>query len=269
MSEPDNEQNQIVSRNLKRLIRGLTQDDLSETYEGYKVLFQIGASVIPQVREVLLKFDCSKVKFPNEIRYVSGLVNLVHDIDEVEANNIVQQLKGGGCNPALARILDSICKFTIDDYARYNVCGVEIFEHKNLITNQNVKAKLESWLKNVPSDDLREIERIYILRREDLESLGNYKPILYRINLVWINSSSRWSPMSCIDNFIIENTLYHEIGHHVCRHTFGQDPKQEKEADDYADRIMLNSNHLLFRIARLFKAQSNKSLDVRAKQRPS
>ncbi|MCY7348831.1 MAG: hypothetical protein LH614_21795 [Pyrinomonadaceae bacterium] len=212
---------------------------------------------------MLLKFDCSKVKYPSEIRYVSGLVNLIHDIDEVEANEIVRQLKGGDCNVALAHILDSICKFTLEDYVRYNVCGVEIFEHKNLITKQNVEAKLESWLKNIPSNDLREIERIYILRRGDLESLGNYKPILSRINLVWINSSSRWSPMSWIDNFIIENTLYHEIGHHVYRHTFGQDSTQEKEADDYADGIMINSNHLLFRAVSLLKPKFNKSANKR------
>lgn len=265
MSEPDNEQNQIVNRNLKTLIRGLTQDDATEMYEGYKALFQIGEPAIPQIRDVLFKFDFSKVKYPNEIRYISGLINLIHDIDESEANKIVQQLKSDGCAVALAHILGSVCKFTLDDYVQYKVCGVIIFEHKKLVTKQNVKAKLENWLKNVPSEDLSEIERIYILRREDLESLGNYKPILNRINLVWINSSPRWSPTSWIDDFIIENTLYHEIGHHVHRHTFGQIPKQEKQADNYADKIMSNSNRLLFRVARLFKAQSDKFLDKKRK----
>jgi Zn-dependent protease with chaperone function len=74
------------------------------------------------------------------------------------------------------------------------------------------------------------------------------------INLVWDNPSSRWSPMSLLNNFVIESVLYHEIGHHVRRHTLGQDPKQEKEADKYSARIMANSHHLLFRIARLFAA---------------
>lgn len=261
MTELDDEQDQIVSRNLKTLVRGLTQSDWNETYKGYKALFRIGAPAIPHVRDVLLKFDLAKVKHSNEIRYVSGLVNLIHDIDESEANEIVRQLKGGGCNVALASVLDSICASTLDDYVQYIVCGVRIFEHKNLATKQSVKAKLEQWLKNVPSDDLREIERIYIVRQEDLDSLGSYKPILHRINVVWINRSRRWSPVSWMDNFIIENTLYHEIGHHVYRHTFGQEPEQEKEANDYADRIMLNSNHLLFRVARLLKTRSVKSLN--------
>lgn len=184
MSELDKEQNQIVSRNLKTLIKGLNQDESTETYKSYKVLYHVGASVIPQIRDILLKFDCSNTKYPNEIRYIAGLVNLVHDIDEVEGSKIVQTLKRGGCNFALAQILNTICKFTLDDYVHYNVCGIEIFEHQKLVTKQKVKIKLEQWLKNIPGNDLHEIERIYILRQEDLENLGSYKPILYTLTLL-------------------------------------------------------------------------------------
>jgi hypothetical protein len=261
MDEQDNELNQNIKRSLRTLIRGLTQDNVAEMYGGYKDLFQVGVPAIPQIREAILKSNWSKLKYPNEIRYVSGLVNLIHDIDESEARRLTNQLKDNGCDLAVARILDSICTFTLADYTQYNLCGVAIFEHKKLVTKQNVRAKLERWLKNVPIEDLKEIERIYILRNEDLKSLGNYKPILYRINLVWDNLSSRWSPMAWLNNFIIESTLYHEIGHHVHRHTFGQDPDQEKEAEKYSDRIMANSNHLLFIVGRLLRARSNNSFN--------
>jgi hypothetical protein len=246
---------------LLKSIHGLIQDNVAETYEGYKALFQIGAPTIPQIREAVLKSSWRKLKYPNEIRYVSGLVNLIHDIDESEARRITQQLKNNGCDLAVARVLDSICKFTLADYTQYKVCGVNIFEHQKLVTKQNVRARIERWLKKVPSEDLKEIERIYILRSEDLKGLGNYKPILYRINLGWDNPSSRWSPMSWLNNFIIESTLYHEIGHHVHRHRFGQDPDQEKEAEKYADRIMGSSNHVLFRVGRLLGARSNNSFN--------
>jgi hypothetical protein len=111
-------------------------------------------------------------------------------------------------------------------------------------------------LKSVPVEDLTEIERIYILRREDLTALGDYTPVLCRINLVWDNPSPRWSPMSHVNNFIIERNLYHEIGHHAHRHTFGQDPEQEEEAERYADRIMARSGHWYYRIGRLLAARS-------------
>ena len=261
MDEQGNELTQNINRSLRMLIRGLTQDNVAEMYEGYKALFQVGVLAIPQIREAVLKSNWSKLKYPNEIRYVSGLVNLIHDLDESEARGITNQLKNNGCDLAVARILDSICTFTLADYTQYNICGVKIFEHKKLVTKQNVRARLERWLKNVPIEDLKEIERIYILRSEDLRSLGNYKPILYRINFVWDNPSSRWSPMSWLNNFIIENTLYHEIGHHVHRHTFGQDPEQEKEAEKYSDRIMARSNRWLFRVRRLLSARSNNSFN--------
>jgi hypothetical protein len=111
-------------------------------------------------------------------------------------------------------------------------------------------------------EDLKEIERIYILRSEDLSVWGSYTPILYKIKVVWDNPSSRWSPMSWVNNFIIESTLYHEIGHHVHRHTFGQDPDQEREADKYSDKIMANSNHLPFRIRRFLNWRSNNTFNA-------
>jgi hypothetical protein len=178
-------------------------------------------------------------------------------------------LKDGGCDPAVARILDVICGFTLADYTRYNVCGIEIFEHKKLLTKQNVRGSLERWLENIPVEDLQEIERVYILRREDLTALGDYTPILYRINLVWDNPSPRWSPMSHVNSFIIERSLYHEIGHHAHRHTFGQDPEQEEAAEKYADRLMAQSNHWYFRLGRLLSAPSNKGMKRTRNKRDS
>jgi hypothetical protein len=46
--------------------------------------------------------------------------------------------------------------------------------------------------------------------------------------------------------------LYHEIGHHIHRHTFGEDPDQEREADKYVGRIFAKIHPLLFRICRWF-----------------
>src|SRR5215475_3423710 len=143
---------------------------------------------------------------------------------------------------AVVRFLDSICAFTLADYTQYDVCGVKVFEHKKLVTKQNVRSRLEQWLKNIPIEDLKEIDRIYIVRSKDMTPLGSYRPILYVINLVWDSPSSWWSPMSWLNNFVIEIVLYHEIGHHVHRHTFGEDSDQEKEADKYSGRIMANSH---------------------------
>jgi hypothetical protein len=245
---------QHISRSLKNFLRGLTQNDVSVMYESYKALFQVGTAAIPHIRDLIFKSNWSNIKYPNEIRYVAGLVSLLHDLDESESEQIRAQLLRNGCTPALKSILDSIGSFKSDDYIHYEVRGIKIFEHKRLVTKQNVKRKLEQWLKSISDKDLEAIERIYIIRKEDVTTLGSYAPILYCINLTWDNPSARWSPISWVNNFQIESTLYHEIGHHVHRHTFGQDPEQEESADKYADRIMAQrSDHLLFKVARLFK----------------
>ena len=254
MEEQSNTADQNITRSLKALIRGLTQDDVSEMYKGYRALFAVGRAAIPQIREAILKAQWSGVKYPNEIRYIAGLVTLIHDLDEAESEKIRIELMGNGCSAAVARILDSIGRFKVKDFIRYDVRGVKIFEHQKLVTRQNVKGRLEQWLNRVPSEDLDQIERIYVLPKGELEALGSYKPVLFCINLAWDNPSPRWSPMSWVNNFVIESTLYHEIGHHVHRHTFGQDPEQEAEAENYANRLMANSSsHVFFRFARVLK----------------
>ena len=238
---------------LKMVIRGLTQNSVADVFAGHRALFRIGLPSVPHIRNAILRSSWTRLKHGNEIRYVSGLVTLLHDIDEKESRRITSQLKRGGCDVTVGHILDSICRFTIADYLQYEVRGVTIFEHKRLVTKQRVRLALENWLKNIPSEDLQAIERIYVLRREDLKLLGNYAPILQYINLVWDNPYSRFNPLSWLNSFVIESTLYHEIGHHVHRHTFGQDPDQEKEAMDYSSRVMANTSRLPLRIMRFVR----------------
>ena len=257
MEEQANVADQNISRSLKNLIRGLTQDDATEMYKEYKTLFAIGPAAIPVIREAIFKAKWSHIKYPNEIRYISGLVSLIHDLDETESEKIRSEITRNGCDPVVARVLDSISSFKLEDFIRYDIRGVKIFEHRKLGTRQNVQRKLEQWLKPVPSADLDQIERIYVRPPSDLEALGTYKPVLFCINLAWDNPSPRWSPMFWINNLIIESTLYHEIGHHVHRHTFGHDAEQEAAADNYSDQMLLyKSGHFLFRIARALRRAS-------------
>jgi len=149
---------QAINRELKNFLRGLTQRDLSDRYESYKALFKLGPAAIPQIRELLFKSDWSEVKYPNEIRYVTGLVSLIHDLDEFESEQIRAKLLSNGCDPALGRILDSIGSFKSQDYIQYEVRGIKIFEHHQLLTKENVKRILERWLKSVPDEDLEAIQ---------------------------------------------------------------------------------------------------------------
>jgi hypothetical protein len=92
---------------------------------------------------------------------VSGLVNLLRDINEVEAEGVARQLIANGCDTTVKQLVTSICIFTLTNYLMSDVRGVKVYEHKELFKH-NVRSKLERWLNNVPDQDLKEIERVYV-----------------------------------------------------------------------------------------------------------
>jgi len=247
-------------------IRGLAQENLQERYEGYKALYKIGVPAVPHIREAILKADWSKIKRPNEARYVGGLVSLLRDISEVEAERIAGHLITNGCDPVIRQIVSSICKFKLDDYETYNMHGVQIYEHKAL-AGLKVRLSLEGWLKNVPPEDLREIERLYVIRDDGRSSAGSYTPILFNIKVIWDETFSSRNPLSWLLLLQVEFTLYHEIGHHLHRHTFGQMPEQEREADEYAKQLMKISHPVLTQCAQsIFKGMALLGLRARSRQ---
>jgi len=240
-----------VEAALTTLIRGLTLRNRDKVYAGHRDLCRIGVPAIPQIRHAIEQSNWSKVQSSSQLRYVTGLVSVLHDIDEAESDRIVKQLKRNGCDVSVAGALDSIRAFTAD-YTQYETRGIRIFEHKDLAVKRIVRPMLEKWLMNVPQEDLTDVERIYVMRPGDLKASGNYTPILFSINLVWDNPCSRWNPFSWVFLLAIESTLYHEIGHHLHRHTFGQDSVQEAEANKYSNYLMLSkSSQWIYRVGRL------------------
>ena len=90
----------------------------------------------------------------------------------------------------------------------------------------------------MPTPDLDDIHRLYLVPRRDAIADGTYTPILFTIMVVWnsrLNSDNLFARPVLMS---IRHTLYHEIGHHVHRHTFGQDPDQEREANQYAANLL-------------------------------
>jgi hypothetical protein len=82
MTVPQSIQDQEIRTSLKTLIRGLTQGNRREEYEGYKALYKIGAPAITQIKDAIFQSNWSKVKRPNEIRYVrifSPIVDYCHN----------------------------------------------------------------------------------------------------------------------------------------------------------------------------------------------
>ena len=239
---------------LRRFSRSVLQGDYRGTYRAHKEIYRTGKAAIPLLKARVLGSDFSNQRYPEATRYASALVNLIRDIDEDEARAVAQQIIEKGCVRPLRLVLDSICRFSLTDYTDYSIRGVRVLQHQDLSTSCDVRAWLERWMANISEKDLEDLIRIFVVRPDDVEreAAGTYTPYLHKVTLVW-NVPDESFPSRLLLLFV-EATLYHEIGHHVCRHEFGQDPVQEREADAYANQLLKKAHPRLAWVLRMLRA---------------
>jgi hypothetical protein len=231
-----------INGHIKTLSRGLMQINYSVAYEGYNALYRIGEPVIPFLKQIVLRTDWSNTKYKELSFYLTGLVSLLHDINESEGNQIIQHIISRGCATHVRALLHSLSQFSEADFTKCKIRDITVLTHKDITAKCNIKPYIDAWLANIPEHELRELVRIFIVRPEDMEAIGTYTPLLCKITIAWDNAFKINSFLFKLFLLSIEHTFYHEIGHHSYRHTFGQDPVQEKEADDYASRIMTKAH---------------------------
>lgn len=246
---PDRE----VQSALDTLMRGLSVGHPRDAAAGYKALFKLGHDAIPGIEKKIFQSQWKDLDYPHQISLISALVGLIHDIDEARSRAVVDTVVKRGCHPSVESLLNSICRFNVVNYRKYEIRGIDVFESKEIVTRSNIKRYLTKWLSNVTEEDLQEVERIFVIGIEENQEFGGYYiPYYFVITLVWNNPEGKWNPMSWLSVFSMERTLYHEIGHHFHRHTVGgQDPDQEKQANSYALQMQKKSRPVLIGILKL------------------
>lgn len=245
---------QEINGHIRTLSRGLMQTNYSVAYQGYNALYRIGEPVIPYLKETILKTDWSNTKYKELSFYLTGVASLIYDINEKEGKEIIQHVVLNGCPTHIKALLHSLSQFSESDFIKYNVRNIAVLEHKDINAKCAIRPVIEKWLENIPEHDSSELVRILIVKQKDIDASGTYTPILHKIALAWDNTFKANSILFKLVLFSMEHTFYHEIGHHICRHTFGQDPVQEKEADDYAAKIMSKSHPRIGRFVKLLRA---------------
>jgi len=232
----------------------LVQNVNEEIYKNSKELYQIGESALTPLIEAVLPHDWSKIDNKNQMRLLTGIVSLINDINEEACQKTAKTIIERGCTRAVKQCLNSITAFTLNDYSLHNIQGINIYVLKEFKDIDFIENKLNEWFLIVPIEDIEEIERIYVIPyHEDYTYSGTYTPILSYIKLVWERDEADSFIWKWIDLLRTEHTLYHELGHHVHRHTFGQDTDQEKEADEYASILMKKSHPTMRKIAQILK----------------
>ncbi|WP_444995085.1 hypothetical protein [Aliikangiella sp. IMCC44359] len=242
-----------VDKILNNLLRGLAHNSGEAIYQSHRELFEIGEIALPAIEKQLMSYKWNGNKVGVEISIFTGLLGLIHDIDEKRANEVSAKIREKGCSKIVDGRIDSILKFTLDEFNSFRIRNVNIYQSKELIDTQRIKNKITKWLSLVPEEDLEEVERLYLIPKQNVDYRGTYMPILCSIMVEWDITTSRFNPFSYFFLLNIETTLYHEIGHHVHRHSFGQDPEQEKEADQYAVKILVKNHPILKRVVKVVR----------------
>lgn len=217
------------------LMRGLAHGSGDQTYAGYRALYEFGHAVVPELERRILQADWKTVTRPEATRMQTALVTLLHDIDEARSREVMDRLLGADCHPSLRGVLNSIRRYDGRNFTVHEIRGLRVFVAREIDKFEDVTSHMDRWLASVPPEDLSGIERLYVIRHPPkADYAGQYMPVLSTITVIWKYPFLEGAMLEWLTRFGIERTLYHEIGHHVHRHSFGQQPEQEKEADRYA-----------------------------------
>jgi hypothetical protein len=251
-----------IDRHLRALSLGLVQNSGEQIYRAHRELYNLGQNVLPVLEEQILSQSWSEIRHGSQLNLLSGLLSLINDIDEGRAKEVGENIRKAGCSSIVDRRIASITAFTLNEFNNYEIRGLRIFQSKDLVESTRIKSKLEKWLAMVPKKDIDQIERIYIIPKSNEDYCGTYMPILCSIMVEWDLPVSYYNPLAWIYFLQIEKTLYHEIGHHFHRHTFGQDAEQEKEADRYAVQLLRQSHPILRGVVRTIRGIFGKRSNV-------
>jgi hypothetical protein len=245
MSESNAASVAAVDERMGQLARGLMTGDAFFALRAYRALYRIGPSVIPAIRDVAVRATWPDTCRHEEVRYIAGLVCLVHDLDEQASRGLVEELARRGCGRVVERVLRVVTTPTITDYKASTCRSVRLFVHRDLPAEFEAESRVPRWLRNVPEADLEDVEMLFVTPYGPDDRAGDYMPSLCSIRVIWRNLGVRAPGMAALSALDAERTLYHEIGHHVHGHGFGQIPQQEKEADRYAAACFRRSHPFL------------------------
>lgn len=232
---------------INQLKRGLVSRHYPTQAKAYKKLFESGAKSIPLLLQELQLIELKKNRRPEILVLATGLLVILHDLDEEISEKFVKNVLSEKCDETTARAFKSILRFKKSNFQETAYLDTIILEDKTIDSRHQATAHVLRWLEIIPPNDLKGVPRIYLIPyKSHYDFLGNYLPFIGVINIVWNTDNHPFDPIQLVNRFRKQITLYHEIGHHFHKHTEGgQVPEQEKEADTYAYKKLGKGRHKL------------------------
>jgi hypothetical protein len=201
-------------------------------------LFEIGISLTPLLESELARIDLGPRLRIEVLQLLAGLLALHRDIDETASNQFIDNALSKRTHLTTSALLRSLRRMSVAHFVKTKHRGIEIWEHESLDKLYTASRWIGTWLDELPEKDIDRIFRIYVVPRDAKDEwIGTYMPVLAIVALAWLTDFPPNSRLNVLTNAVHRLTLFHEVGHHVNRHWFGQDPQQESEADEYAGSV--------------------------------
>ena len=228
---------------ISHLVNEVAEENPEGVMRWHNELYKIGKPAVGAIKKNMLEINKVDMRREHKHQYIVHLAGVLHDIDEQACRDVTIQLVDEGCDRSVIYSLRSLNEFTYQNFIKYRIHKITVFQHKKFRQTERIKLYLHKWLNRIDDNDLKGINRMYIMDKM-IHHRGSYTPIYDIIRLVWSDVPDifflfRFFPMAW-NEFV----LYHEIGHYVNNHTWGQDIEQEKEADAYA--LAIFSEHYPF-----------------------
>lgn len=268
---------------LHDLVGATTLGSYDRAHEAYRSAHRHGIAMLRAIENYLSAQDWTKCVNIKHLKVFGTLASLARDIDEAASDQIMARCLPASSDRLFRLRWDSIRSFSIANFAEYSVRGIRVYVARDLKDHEVKAALIDEWLGCLPAEDFRGVERLYVISaKDDMAYAGRYVPILFVVTIVWNPIADAiiaefgklaWIPQ-WLRYFAEKHALYHEIGHHVHRHTWGQDPEQEQQAEQYAWRTLIRSHPfswgLLYWVVRLISRPLRRRIFGRKRQsRPS
>jgi hypothetical protein len=239
-----------IEQDIKSLSFGIMQNSPEQIYQAHRNLYERGNEVLPALEELLLNKAWQDVKHGPQIVYLTGVLNVIHDINENHAKEVVAKIKQAGASVIVDRRISAITNFTVKNFCVSEISNVKVFVSKKLKNHSQIRRKFDDWFNNVPPDDIGGLSRLYIV--PSYYNYGDYTPILCKLVIGWDTSISYINPFSWLWLFSTERTFYKEIGHHAFKHSFEKDVDEKSEADRYSYELMCKSRPIFMAVVGWF-----------------
>ena len=234
-------QSEDLRKSINRLKQGLLIDETRIVLAAHAKINAFGSLAVQPILDELDILDFNDIALPNVVNLVTGLAIVLHDLDEDKSKTYLDKALASECDPAIERVFSSLRQFSLSNYLLKDYGEILILENKSLGQNGKATELVQSWLTFLPKEDIAGISRLYIIDYDaNFDFAGYHLGYLDVIVLVWKVPRFPLHPLRGLQKFFVNQTLYHEVGHHCLDHSeFGQDPKQEKEANEYAYKHLL------------------------------